>query len=108
MNKYTSGKKTIRPTITCFAIRFLQLESILKQKQTLKNKFDYDEYTYSKYAKDKLGGVAYEGKKIVMSTQFWNKATKILKVFEPIVNKVIKLVDGDDKPTVEFLYEEGR
>jgi hypothetical protein len=39
-----------------------------------------------------------------MSKEFWNKATEILKVFEPIV-KVLKLVDGDVKQTMEFLYE---
>jgi hypothetical protein len=39
-----------------------------------------------------------------MSKEFWKKASEILKVFEPIV-KVLKLVDGDFKPTMRFLYE---
>ncbi|WJX40233.1 hypothetical protein P8452_27731 [Trifolium repens] len=75
-----------------------------KKKQALKAMFDSDEYKNSKYGKDKSGGAAYEAKKIVMSKEFWNKATEILKVFEPIV-KVLKLVDGDVKPTMGFLYE---
>jgi hypothetical protein len=104
MKKYTKGKEIIRPAITRFATQFLQLESIVKEKQALKAMFDSDEYKNSKYGKDKSGGAAYEAKKIVMSKEFWNKATEILKVFEPIV-KVLKLVDGDVKPTMGFLYE---
>ncbi|XP_045809898.1 uncharacterized protein LOC123904258 [Trifolium pratense] len=104
MKKYTNGKELIRPAITRFATQFLQLESIVKEKQGLKAMFDSDEYKNSKYGKDKSGGAAYEAKKIVMSKEFWNKATEILKVFEPIV-QVLKLVDGDVKPTMGFLYE---
>jgi len=39
-----------------------------------------------------------------MSSDFWEKANEIMKVFEPFV-KVLKLVDGDEKPTIGFLYE---
>ncbi|CAJ2641675.1 unnamed protein product [Trifolium pratense] len=80
MKKYTNGKELIRPAITRFATQFLQLESIVKEKQGLKAMFDSDEYKNSKYGKDKSGGAAYEAKKIVMSKEFWNKATEILKL----------------------------
>ena len=36
--------------------------------------------------------------------KFWKKVRKVLKVFEPLV-KVSRLVDGDDKPTMGFIYE---
>ena len=36
--------------------------------------------------------------------KFWKKVRKVLKVFEPLV-KVLRLVDGDDKPTMGFIYE---
>jgi len=104
MKKYTDDKELIRAAITRFATQFLQLESIVKEKQALKDMFDSNEYKSSKYGKEKSGGAAYEAKKVVMDKEFWNKATEILKVFEPIV-KVLKLVDGDDKPTMGFLYE---
>jgi len=104
MKKYTDDKELIRPAITRFATQFLQLESIVKEKQALKDMFDSNEYTSSKYGKEKSGGASYEAKKVVMDKEFWNKAIEILKVFEPII-KVLKLVDGDDKPTMGFLYE---
>ena len=65
--------------------------------------FDSEEYNKSKWGKEK-SGPAYEAKQIVMSTEFWNKVVDIIKVFEPIV-KVLKLVDGDEKPTMGFIYE---
>lgn len=39
-----------------------------------------------------------------MSRDFWSKVNDILKVFEPIV-KVLRLVDGDEKTTIGFIYE---
>jgi len=104
MNKYTNDKELICPAITRFATQYLQLESIVKEKQVLKYMFDSNEYKSSKYEKDKSGGVAYEANKVVMDKKSWNKAMKILKVFELIV-KILKLVDGDDKLTMGFLYE---
>lgn len=65
--------------------------------------FDSEDFNKSKWGKEK-SGPAYEAKKIVMSKEFWSKASDIIKVFEPIV-KVLKLVDGDEKPTMGFVYE---
>jgi predicted DNA-binding protein YlxM (UPF0122 family) len=53
MKKYTNGKEIIHPAITRFATQFLQLESIVKEKQALEAMFDFDEYKNSKYGKDK-------------------------------------------------------
>jgi hypothetical protein len=39
-----------------------------------------------------------------LSKDFWSKAKDILKVYEPIV-QVLRLVDGDEKPIMGFLYE---
>ncbi|KAL5812627.1 hypothetical protein ACOSQ3_027577 [Xanthoceras sorbifolium] len=36
---------------------------------------------------------------------FWNGVTTCLKVFAPLV-KVLRLVDGDRKPAMGFVYEE--
>ncbi|KAL5738543.1 hypothetical protein ACOSP7_031304 [Xanthoceras sorbifolium] len=41
----------------------------------------------------------------VMSTSFWNGVTTCLKVFAPLV-KVLRLVDGDKKPAMGFVYGE--
>ena len=103
MKKYTGGREIIRPAVTRFATQFMQVESIVRQKEALKDMFDSEEYNKSKWGKEK-SGPAYEAKQIVMSKEFWNKAADIIKVFEPIV-KVLKLVDGDEKSTVGFIFE---
>ena len=103
MKKYTGGKEIIRPGITRFATQFLQLQAILKQKQGLRNMFNSEEFRRSKFGREK-NGPACEARNIVVSSEFWTKANDILKVFEPIV-KVLRLVDGDEKPTMGFIYE---
>ncbi|KAL5739952.1 hypothetical protein ACOSQ2_029132 [Xanthoceras sorbifolium] len=40
-----------------------------------------------------------------MSMSFWNGVTVCLKVFAPLV-KVLRLVDGDRKPAIGFVYGE--
>ncbi|KAL5759798.1 hypothetical protein ACOSQ2_018636 [Xanthoceras sorbifolium] len=41
----------------------------------------------------------------VMSMSFWNGVTTCLKVFAPLV-EVLRLVDGDRKPAMGFVYGE--
>lgn len=103
MKKYTGNREIIRPAVTRFATQFLQLQAIVKQKQGLEKMFKSEEFAKTKFAKDKKG-LGYEAKKIVLNKEFWSKARDILKVFEPLV-KVLRLVDGDEKPTMGFLYE---
>ena len=65
--------------------------------------FDYEEFKSSKWGKEK-SGCAYEAKKIVLGKDFQSKASDILKVLKPIV-KVLRLVNGDEKPTMGFIYK---
>ncbi|MFQ6662673.1 hypothetical protein Gotur_030453, partial [Gossypium turneri] len=46
----------------------------------------------------------YEAKKIVLRNFFWKKANDLIKDYKPLV-KVLSLVDGDEKPTTNFIYE---
>ncbi|KAF1893115.1 hypothetical protein Lal_00015546 [Lupinus albus] len=78
MKKYIGGREIVRHGITRFATKFLQLQAI--------------------------NGPAFEARKILLYHEFWSRARDILKVFEPIV-KVLRLVDGDTKPTMDFLCE---
>jgi hypothetical protein len=103
MKKYTGGREIVRPGVTRFATQFLQLQSIVNQKQGLENMFHSEESRKTKYGKEK-SGPGHEAKKIVLSKDFWSKAKDILKVYEPLV-QVLRLVDGDEKPTMGFLYE---
>ncbi|KAF1874084.1 hypothetical protein Lal_00041528 [Lupinus albus] len=103
MKKYTRGREIVRPGITRFATKFLQLQMIMNQKQGLKQMFKSEEFKKSKFYKQK-NGPALEARKIVLDHEFWSRATNILKMFEPIV-KVLRLVGGDTKHTMDFLYE---
>ncbi|XP_020224185.2 uncharacterized protein LOC109806220 [Cajanus cajan] len=103
MKKYTGGREIVRPGVTRFATQFLQLQAIVQQKQGLRNMFNSEEFRRSKFGRDK-NGLAFEARQIVIGNDFWSKANDILKVFEPLV-KVLRLVDGDEKPTMGFIYE---
>ncbi|MBA0618534.1 hypothetical protein Godav_027861 [Gossypium davidsonii] len=46
----------------------------------------------------------YEAKKIVLGKDFWKKANGLIKVDELLV-KVLRLTDGNEKPTMGFIYE---
>ncbi|XP_019416442.1 PREDICTED: uncharacterized protein LOC109327740 [Lupinus angustifolius] len=100
MEKYTGGKEIVRPGITRFATKFLQLQAIVNQKQGLKQMFNSEEFRKSKFYKQK-NETALEARKIVLDHEFWSRTSDILKVFEPIV-KVLRLVDGDTKPTMGY------
>ncbi|XP_050918635.1 uncharacterized protein LOC127136075 [Lathyrus oleraceus] len=103
IKKYTDGRDIVRPSVTRFATQFLQLQAIVRRKEDLENMFNSEEFRKTKYRKEKKGP-GYEARKIVMSRDFWSKANDILKVFEPIV-KVLRLVDGYEKPTTGFIYD---
>ncbi|KAL5865371.1 hypothetical protein ACOSQ3_002885 [Xanthoceras sorbifolium] len=60
---------------------------------------EWENYKWSRTAK---GKVAYS---TVLNMNFWNEVTLYLKVFAPLV-KVLRLVNGNVKPSMSFLYGE--
>lgn len=101
MKRYTEGRELLRPVITRFATNFITLESLVRHKTGLKEMFNSTEWKNTRYAK--MDG-AKEAKNVIESKDFLAKAADILKVQEPLV-KVLRLVDGDLKPTMGFIYE---
>ncbi|KAG8478429.1 hypothetical protein CXB51_028260 [Gossypium anomalum] len=61
------------------------------------------EFKESKWGQQK-SGLAYEAKKIVLGNFFWKEANDLIKVYEPLV-KVLRLVDGDEKPTMALFMK---
>ncbi|CAO2841422.1 unnamed protein product [Amaranthus hypochondriacus] len=39
-----------------------------------------------------------------IATKFWQRENEILQIMEPLL-QVLRLVDGDEKPTMGFIYE---
>ncbi|CAL5350209.1 unnamed protein product [Camellia sinensis] len=65
--------------------------------------FNSDEWKNSRWGKAKTGQ-PYNVKKIILGKELWQKVTELCKVHEPLV-RVLRLVDGDEKPTMGFIYE---
>jgi hypothetical protein len=62
--------------------------------------FSFDEWNASQWARKQDGK---DTKKKVNDLTFWKKATKIVKIAEPLV-KVLWLVDGE-KLAMGYIYE---
>ncbi|XP_028117758.1 uncharacterized protein LOC114315342 [Camellia sinensis] len=103
MRKFTGNRELIRLTITRFATNFIAIKSIVRYKQQLRAMFNSDEWKNSKWGKAKTGQ-PYKVKKIILGKEFWQKAIELCKVHEPLV-RVLRLVNGDEKPTMDFIYE---
>ncbi|KAL5739057.1 hypothetical protein ACOSQ2_028237 [Xanthoceras sorbifolium] len=64
--------------------------------------FTSTEWENCKWSRTAKGKAAYS---TVLNMNFWNGVTLCLKVFAPLV-KVLRLVDGDVKSSMGFLYGE--
>lgn len=92
----------MRPGVTRFATAFLTMQSMMEKKQELKMMCTTNEWGALPWVKTATGKAAFA---TVMSTAFWNSVTLCLKVFAPLV-MVLRLVDGDWKPSMGFVYGE--
>ena len=99
---FTNGRELCRLAITRFATNFLSLQSMLRFKKEFRQMFTCDKWLSCPYAKTAVGK---EISKIVLENySFWSQCKNIVKVSEPLV-RVLRLVDGDEKPIMGYLYE---
>uniref|UniRef100_UPI0005C9ACA9 uncharacterized protein LOC101303082 n=1 Tax=Fragaria vesca subsp. vesca TaxID=101020 RepID=UPI0005C9ACA9 len=102
MRKYTKKRDIVRPGVTRFATAFLTLQSLMEKKNELRAMITSSEWSETKHAKSVKGKAAMN---IALSASFWNGVNLSLKVFAPLV-KVLRIVDGDRKPSMGFVYGE--
>jgi len=102
LRHFTEGREIIRPGVTRFASAFLTLNSILEKKDQLRKMVVHNRWDTLKDVKSKKGKDATA---TILSPTFWKDVKLCLSVFEPLV-KVLRLVDGDVKPSMGFLYGE--
>ncbi|CAI0458872.1 unnamed protein product [Linum tenue] len=102
MRSFTKKREIIRPGVTRFASQFLTLQSLFDKKQSLRKMVVDAKWENIKETSSKKGKEAYY---TVLSVRFWNGVEVCLKVFEPLV-KLLRLVDGDVKPSMGFVYGE--
>jgi len=99
---FTEEKEIIRPGVTRFASTFLTLNSIQEKKDHLRKMVVHSRWDSLKDVKSKKGKDATT---IILNPTFWKDVKLTLTIFEPLV-KVLRLVDGDVKPSMGFVYGE--
>jgi len=97
---FTEGKEVVRPGVTRFASNFLTLSSMQEKKDQLRKMVVHSRWDSLKDVKSKKGK---EATTTILSPSFWKDVKLTLTVFEPLV-KVLRLVDGDVRPSMGFLY----
>ncbi|TVU50507.1 hypothetical protein EJB05_01880 [Eragrostis curvula] len=102
MRQFTNGREIIRPGVTRFASAFLTLTSILEKKDQLRKMVVDSKWETLRDVKSNKGKNATT---IIMDPTFWIHLKSCLSVFEPLV-KVLRLADGDVKPSMGFLFGE--
>ncbi|XP_037484298.1 uncharacterized protein LOC119363099 isoform X2 [Triticum dicoccoides] len=102
MRVATKRRDIIRPGVTRFASAFLTLQSLLEKKDALRYMVVERAWEDMKNVKTKKGKDATA---TVMDANFWKGVLLCIKVFEPLV-RVLRLVDGDIKPSMAWLYGE--
>eukprot|EP00267_Zea_mays_P043147 XP_020395211.1 uncharacterized protein LOC109940233 [Zea mays] len=98
----TLKREIIRPGVTRFATAYLTLQSMMEKKDCLKKMVVDSKWYDLPDVKSKKGKDATA---TVLNPRFWRGVSLCLKVFEPLV-KVLRLVDGDVKPSMGYVYGE--
>lgn len=101
MRKFTRKRDIVRPGVTRFASSFLTLQSLYEKKNELRAMSQSEEWEKISHVKKSPKGV--QATAILVKPAFWGGVSLCLRVFEPLV-KVLRMVDGDVKPSMAFLY----
>ena len=100
--KFSEKRELKRTSVTRFAMSFLTLKSFEENKLPLRAMFASEEWAKSNYFTE------MEAKKVevilLLDNNFWKSKTYRLKCVGPLV-KVLRLVDGDAKPVMGYVYE---
>ena len=103
MKRYTNNHASLRPGSTRFATHFLAMESLSRFRTKEIQMFASEEWLRSKWG-NATSGPEFKVPNLMRDHKFWKKVRKILRVFEPL-DKVLRLVDGNNKPTMGFIYK---
>ncbi|XP_028113555.1 uncharacterized protein LOC114311629 isoform X2 [Camellia sinensis] len=100
--KFAKNRELTRPAVTRFATAFLTLKSFQDRKLQLRAMFASEEWARSSYSTS-VNAKKAQGT-ILGDTRFWKAIKYCLKCVLPLV-KILRLVDGDEKPAMGFIYE---
>ncbi|KAA8546963.1 hypothetical protein F0562_003392 [Nyssa sinensis] len=102
MRKHTRKMQLVRASVTRFATSYLTLRHLHKTKIELRAMFASKEWQISQYSKK--GNCVKAMNIILAKPNFWASIKYCLKCVLPLV-KVLRLVDGDVKPAMGYIYE---
>ncbi|XP_074377827.1 uncharacterized protein LOC141719352 [Apium graveolens] len=102
MRKFTKKRDIVRPGITRFASSFLTMQSMLEKQKNLKFMFLSKEWLECKWSSTAKGTKIY---RTIVSETYWQALSMCVEIFKPLV-KVLRLVDGDWRPSMGFVYGE--
>ncbi|XBI46068.1 hypothetical protein VPH35_110398 [Triticum aestivum] len=97
MRVKTDNRDLVRAGATRFATNFLNLQSLHKHRQALKELFVGDVWHSNK--KLSTSPVGQKVQEDVLSISFWNSVETCMKVSLPLL-RVLRIVDGDEKPAM--------
>jgi hypothetical protein len=97
MRLKTDGKELVRAGATRFATNFLNLQSLHKHRQALKELFVSDVWHNNK--KLSTSPVGQKIQEDILSISFWNSVETCMKVSLPLL-RVLRIVDGDERPAM--------
>ncbi|XP_028067063.1 uncharacterized protein LOC114269894 [Camellia sinensis] len=100
--KFTKNRELTRPAVTRFATAFLTLKSFQDRKLQLRAMFAPEEWARSSYSTS-INAKKAQGT-ILGDARFWKAIKYCLKCVLPLV-KILRLVDGDAKLAMRFIYE---
>ncbi|KAL5551082.1 hypothetical protein UlMin_001258 [Ulmus minor] len=102
MRKHTKGRELIRPGATRFAMSYLTLNNLEENKIGLRAMFGSEEWQRSNYSRKTEGERVMNI--ILADSEFWATIKYCLKSVVPLV-KVLRLVHGDAKPAMGYIFE---
>ena len=97
---YCKGE-LIRPGQTRFGTNYIALQSILEHKSGLQRMFTSDDWGMSAGSRDPVGKRVQA---TILDAKFWEKAKIVVDIHAPIA-KVLKMVDGERRATMPYVYE---
>lgn len=101
MRKFTGQHNLHKPCVTRFATSFITLFSLYKHKNCLRKLVTSEEWAKSKWSNEPE---AKRVSSIILKGTFWPSVKFALKLTGPLV-KVLRMVDGDEKPAMGYIYE---
>ncbi|XP_020988179.1 uncharacterized protein LOC110276029 [Arachis duranensis] len=101
LRQRTDWREIVRPGATHFSSIFLTLMSIFERKSDLQSLVVDTHFTGHKLGRNANGRAVSA---IILDNKFWDDCFTACQIVSPLI-KLLRLVDADDKPSLEIVYE---